>query len=77
MKNMPRVQIAASAGMQEKIQVWQESFTNHRIRDAEDYERCVEYVRLNGARGVGAGCNAVSVFVDGNGACTGAKARVS
>jgi putative transposase len=34
----------------EKIQVWQESFTNHRIRDAEDYERHCEYVRLNPVR---------------------------
>ncbi len=31
----------------EKIQVWQESFTNHRIRDAEDHARHVEYVRSN------------------------------
>jgi putative transposase len=34
----------------EKIQVWQESFTNHRIRDAEDYERHCEYVRMNPVR---------------------------
>jgi putative transposase len=34
----------------EKIQVWQGSFTNHRIRDAEDYERHCEYVRLNPVR---------------------------
>jgi putative transposase len=34
----------------EKIQVWQESFTNHRIRDAEDYERHCSYVRLNPVR---------------------------
>ena len=34
----------------EKIQVWQESFTNHRIRDADDYERHCEYVRLNPVR---------------------------
>jgi putative transposase len=34
----------------EKIQVWQESFTNHRIRDAEDYGRHCEYVRLNPVR---------------------------
>ncbi len=43
----------------EKIQVWQESFTNHRIRDAEDYARHREYIRLNPlrarlARGAGA-----------------------
>ena len=34
----------------EKIQVWQESFTNHRIRDAEDFERHSEYVRMNPVR---------------------------
>jgi putative transposase len=34
----------------EKIQVWQQSFTNHRIRDAEDYERHCGYVRLNPVR---------------------------
>jgi len=34
----------------EKMQVWQESFTNHRIRDAEDYERHCEYIRLNPLR---------------------------
>ena len=34
----------------EKIQVWQESFRNHRIRDAEDYERHREYVRMNPVR---------------------------
>jgi REP-associated tyrosine transposase len=34
----------------EKMQVWQESFTNHRIRDAEDYERHCEYIRLNPVR---------------------------
>ncbi|MGA9545195.1 MAG: transposase [Candidatus Sulfotelmatobacter sp.] len=34
----------------EKIQVWQESFTNHRIPDAEDYERHCEYVRMNPVR---------------------------
>jgi putative transposase len=34
----------------ERIQVWQESFTNHRIRDFEDYQRHCEYVRLNPVR---------------------------
>jgi len=34
----------------EKIQVWQESFTNHRIRDAEDYARHRQYIRLNPLR---------------------------
>ena len=35
---------------EEKIRVWQESFTNHRIRDAQDYRRHCEYVRLNPVR---------------------------
>lgn len=35
---------------EEKIQVWQQSFTNHRIRDAEDYERHCGYVRMNPVR---------------------------
>jgi putative transposase len=34
----------------EKIQVWQESFTNHRIRDFEDYQGHCEYVRMNPVR---------------------------
>jgi putative transposase len=34
----------------EKIQVWQESFTNHRIRDSEDYWRHHEYIRMNPVR---------------------------
>jgi len=34
----------------EKIQVWQGSFTNHRIRDAEDYDRHCSYLRLNPVR---------------------------
>ncbi|HWW14569.1 MAG TPA: transposase [Candidatus Dormibacteraeota bacterium] len=34
----------------EKIRVWQESFTNHRIRDFEDYQRHCEYVRMNPVR---------------------------
>jgi len=32
------------------IQVWQESFTNHRIRDSEDYSRRCEYIRMNPVR---------------------------
>jgi len=35
---------------EEKMQVWQQSFTNHRIRDAEDYERHWNYLRLNPVR---------------------------
>jgi putative transposase len=34
----------------EKIQVWQEGFTNHRIRDFDDYQGHCEYVRLNPVR---------------------------
>jgi len=34
----------------EKVAVWQESFTNHRIRDEEDYQKHCEYVRLNPVR---------------------------
>ncbi len=34
----------------ERIKVWQQSFTNHRIRDAEDYERHCEYIRMNPVR---------------------------
>ena len=34
----------------EKIQVWQESFTNHRIRDFDDYQKHCEYVRMNPVR---------------------------
>jgi putative transposase len=35
---------------EEKMEVWQPSFTNHRIRDMEDYERHREYIRLNPVR---------------------------
>src|SRR6266852_6321169 len=35
----------------EKVEVWQQSFSNHRIRGAEDYERHCEYVRMNPVRG--------------------------
>jgi putative transposase len=30
--------------------VWQESFTNHRIRDEQDYARHAEYIRMNPVR---------------------------
>jgi putative transposase len=30
--------------------VWQESFTNHRVRDWEDYEHHREYIRMNPVR---------------------------
>ena len=34
----------------ERIEAWQPSFTNHRIRDAEDYDRHRSYVRFNPVR---------------------------
>ena len=30
--------------------VWQESFTNHRVRDEQDYARHAEYIRMNPVR---------------------------
>src|SRR5437667_7818076 len=30
--------------------IWQESFTNHRIREEQDYERHAEYIRMNPVR---------------------------
>jgi putative transposase len=30
--------------------VWQESFTNHRIRDDQDYKHHAEYIRMNPVR---------------------------
>jgi putative transposase len=30
--------------------VWQASFTNHRVRDAQDYEHHREYIRMNPVR---------------------------
>jgi len=37
-------------GKIEKLEIWQPSFTNHRIRDATDYERHRTYIRLNPVR---------------------------
>jgi putative transposase len=31
--------------------VWQASFSNHRVRDPEDYENHREYIRTNPVRG--------------------------
>jgi putative transposase len=36
--------------LKSKRQVWQPNFTNHRIRDAEDYEWHREYIRMNPVR---------------------------
>jgi putative transposase len=33
--------------LKSKLPVWQPSFTNHRIRDAEDFERHRDYIRMN------------------------------
>ena len=30
--------------------IWQESFTNHRIRDEQDYQQHAEYIRMNPVR---------------------------
>jgi putative transposase len=37
-------------GKMKKGLVWQESFTNHRVRDENDYERHASYVRMNPVR---------------------------
>jgi putative transposase len=37
-------------GKEVKMKVWQESFTNHRVRDAEDYEKHRSYIQLNPVR---------------------------
>src|SRR5256885_3513387 len=34
-------------GKEAKLKVWQESFTDHRIRDAEDYEKHRSYIHLH------------------------------
>ncbi len=36
--------------LKSKLPVWQPSFTNHRIRDSEDFERHREYIRMNPVR---------------------------
>lgn len=36
--------------LKSSLPVWQESFTNHRIRDDEDFERHREYIRMNPVR---------------------------
>jgi putative transposase len=36
--------------MKERGSIWQPSFTNHRIRDWEDYERHRDYVLMNPVR---------------------------
>jgi putative transposase len=33
-----------------KGEIWQEGFTDHRIRDEDDWERHIEYIRLNPVR---------------------------
>jgi putative transposase len=36
--------------LKSNLTIWQESFTNHRIRNEEDLERHREYIRLNPVR---------------------------
>jgi putative transposase len=36
--------------MKDRGSIWQPSFTNHRIRDWDDYERHREYIRMNPVR---------------------------
>jgi len=36
--------------LKSSLPVWQESFTNHRIRDDEDFARHREYIRMNPVR---------------------------
>ncbi len=36
--------------LKSKFSVWQQSFTNHRIRDEEDFEGHREYIRMNPVR---------------------------
>jgi putative transposase len=36
--------------LKSSLPVWQASFTNHRIRDYEDFERHREYIRMNPVR---------------------------
>jgi REP-associated tyrosine transposase len=36
--------------MKQRGSIWQPSFTNHRIRDWEDYERHRDYIRMNPVR---------------------------
>lgn len=36
--------------LKSNLPVWQASFTNHRIRDEEDFERHREYIRMNPVR---------------------------
>jgi putative transposase len=36
--------------LKSSLPVWQASFTNHRIRDDEDFERHREYIRMNPVR---------------------------
>jgi len=40
-------------GKEAKVKVWLESFTNHSVRDAEDYEKHRSYIQLNPMRGGG------------------------
>ena len=49
-KAMQFIKGGFSYRLKERGSVWQPSFTNHRIRDWEDYERHREYIRVNPVR---------------------------
>lgn len=40
----------ASHELGSTFEIWQKGFTDHRVRDSADYERCREYVRVNPVR---------------------------
>ncbi len=64
-----------------KLPVWQPSFTNHRIRDEEDFEGHREYIWMNPvASAIGEQTGGISIFVCKREVCSrpdaaGAKAR--
>ena len=40
----------AKKELQTNLEIWQRGFSDHRIRDAEDYEKHVQYIHLNPVR---------------------------
>ena len=40
----------AGRGLASAFEIWQKGFTDHRIRDAADYDRCREYILMNPVR---------------------------
>src|SRR5437667_1175910 len=53
-ENPPLITCSARLGKKHGP-VWQESFSNHHVRDEGDYLRHAEYIRLNPARGANRG----------------------